>query len=223
MIVLAPTRARAELLEPSVAKQPTRLELGVQIGNYVLAAGSPTQLGYAPALDLRLAFGLARVGALGFVRVAAPLELAGSIATRTRQLSTGGGLGLRSMFVQRPRIRFGLWLAGTVDRLASRVELPTLPGLDEASHVHRRVTHHAGLELGLELGVPLPVRRGPTTALSFGTALTFGFPIAASRSGTSVAPTRYAANELGVLGVAGGATLLVNLGVMVGWDRARAR
>jgi hypothetical protein len=221
MIVLVPTPARAELPEPSVAKQPTRLELGMQIGDYVLAAGSPTQLRYAPAVDLRLAFGLARVGGLGFVRLAAPLELGGSVATRTRQLATGGGLGLRSIFVQRPRIRFGLWLAGTVDRLASRVELPALPGLDEAGHVHQRVTHHAGVELGLELGVPLPLRRGPTTVLTLGTAITFVFPIAASRSGTGVAPTRYAANELGVLGVAGGATLLVNLGVMIGWDRAR--
>lgn len=201
--------------------RPTRLELGIAAGDYVLAIGSPTQLGRAPAFDLRLAYGLARVGALGFVRIAIPVNRAHSIAVEHRQLSTGGGLGLRSVFVQRRFIRFGLWLAGTLDRLDSFTRLGPLPGLDEADHTQKRVTHHAGAELGLELGVPLPLRRGPTTVLTLGSALTFVFPIAASRSGSDVEDTRYSARELGVIGAAGGATVLVNLGVALGWDFLR--
>jgi hypothetical protein len=188
------------------------------LGDYVLAIGSPSQLGYAPALDLRLAYGLARVGALGFMRLATPLNLADSIAIEHRQFFTGGGVGLRSIFVQRRFIRFGVWVAGTVDRLDSFTRLPALPGLPEAEHVQKRVTHHAGAELGLELGVPLPVRRGPTTVLTFGGALSFVFPIAASRSGSDVADARYSARELGVIAAAGGATLLLELGVVLGWD-----
>lgn len=227
VLALVPATARAELPDKHESAQSSdpegpqaiRLELGASLGDFVLAAGSATQLSYAPTLDLRVAVGLARVGALGFVRLAAPIRLPGGIATQQRQFSTGGGIGLRSMFVQRRRIRFGLWLAGTVDRLDSKVRLPELPGLPEREHVHKRVTLHAGAELGLELGVPLPVRRGPTTVLTFGAALAFVLPIAAARSGTDVAETRYAASELGVIGVAGGATVLVNLGVMLGWDR----
>jgi hypothetical protein len=206
--------------EPLEPARPTRLELGVAAGDYVLAIGSPTQLGYAPALDLRLAYGLARIGALGFVRLAVPVNRANSIAIEHRQFSTGGGLGLRSVFVQRRFVRFGLWLAGTLERLDSFTRLPALPGLDELEHVQRRVTHHAGAEFGLELGVPLPIRRGPTTVLTLGGALTFVFPIAASRSGTDVADTRYTARELGVIGAAGGATVLLNIGVVLGWDFA---
>lgn len=198
--------------------RPSRLEIGVAAGAYPLAIGSPTQLARAPAFDLRLAYGLARVGALGFVRVAVPVNRAHSIAIEHRQLSAGGGIGLRSIFVQRRFIRFGLWVAGTLDRLDSYTRLGPLPGLEEREHVQKRVTHHAGSELGLELGVPLPIRRGPSTVLTLGSALTFVFPIAASRSGTDVVDQRYSARELGVIGVAGGATLLVELGFMLGWD-----
>jgi hypothetical protein len=214
LIAIPPSVDRATPRPPP----PTRLELGMALGDYVLAVGSPTQLGYAPVFELRLAYGLARVGALGFMRLAAPLDLGDSIATKHRQFATGGGLGLRSIFVQRRFIRFGVWLAGTVDRLDSFTRLPTLPGLAEAEHVQKRVTHHAGAELGLELGVPLPVRRGPTVVLTAGGALTFVFPIAASRSGTDVADAHYSARELGVIGPAGGATLLLELGVVLGWD-----
>lgn len=231
LIALVPTLARAQAPKPGAEpgsevdlRRPTRVELGLQIGDYLLAVGSPTQLQYAPVVDLRLALGRARVGALGFVRLAAPLDLGASVATRTRQLSTGGGLGLRSIFVQRPKLRGGLWLAATVDRLDSRVELPALPGLSEldgAEHWQRRVTHHAGLELGHELGLPLSVRRGPTPVLTLGAALTFVFPIAAARSGTTVTSTRYEAKQLGLLGVAGGATLLLNLGVTLAWEAKR--
>jgi hypothetical protein len=199
------------------------------LGDYVYAVGSPNQLRYAPAVDLRLAYGLPRLQGLGFVRLAAPLRYPDGIAVRQRQFSTGGGLGLRSMLVQHRWVRFGLWLAGTVDRLDSLTELPALPGLDEPGHQQKRVTHHAGVELGVELGVPLPLRRGPTTVLTVGSALAFVFPIAASRSGNAIAEAHYAAPELGVVAVTGGTTVLVNLGVMLGWDsgprsrRARAR
>jgi hypothetical protein len=216
-IALTPSVVRAAPPEHEVPR-PTRLELGVAAGGYVLAIGSPTQLGRAPALDLRLAYGLARIGGLGFVRLAVPLNLADSIAIEHRQFSTGGGLGLRSVFVQRRFVCFGLWLAGTLDRLDSFTRLPALPGLDEPEHTQKRVTHHAGAELGLELGVPLPVRRGPRTVLTLGGAVTFVFPIAASRSGSDVADQRYSARELGVIGPAGGATLLLELGVVFGWQ-----
>ncbi|MFO7564078.1 MAG: hypothetical protein R6X02_15635 [Enhygromyxa sp.] len=230
LIVIAPGSARAA--EPAEVDDPvadedhkgaqaTRLEFGVALGDYLLAIGSPSQLHYAPALDLRLAYGLTRIEALGFVRLAAPLQIGDSIAIEQRQLSTGGGLGLRSIFVQRRFVRFGLWLAGTLDRLDSSTRLPALPGLDEPGHVQKRVTHHAGTELGLELGVPLPLRRGPTTVLTLGAALSFVFPIGSSRSGSDVADARYQPSELGVIGPAGGATALVNLGVMLGWDFAR--
>lgn len=188
------------------------------MGDYVVAVGSPTQLRYAPVVDLRLAYGLARVGVLGFVRLAAPVNLAPTLATEHRQFASGGGIGLRTMPVLRRWFRLGIWLAGTIDRLDSRTRLGPLPGLEEAEHVQRRLTYHAGLELGQELGIPLPSRRGPTAVLTLGTALAFVFPIAASRTGTDVADTRYSASQLGVLGVGGGATALVNLGVMVGWN-----
>ncbi len=207
-----------ELLE---SRRPTRLEFGVQLGDYVAAVGSPTQLRYAPLVDLRLAYGLARVGALGFVRLAVPVNLAPTIADEQREFSSGGGLGLRAMVVQRRWFRFGIWLAGTLDRLDSTTVLGKLPGLDEPEHVQRRVTHHAGLEFGQEFGIPLPVPRGPTPVLTLGTALGFVFPIAASRSGTDLADTQYNASQLGVIGVGGGVTALVNLGVMFGWDLPR--
>jgi hypothetical protein len=226
---VAPTKVHAS---PPAADEgaaqtlrPTRLELGLFAGDYVYTVGSATQLRYAPAFDLSLAYGLARLGVLGFVRVAAPIELPGSIATQVRQVGSAGGLGLRSMFVQRPRIRFGVSLLGSVERLDSRVRLPALPGLAEPEHVQRRVTHHAGLGVGHELGVVLPTRRGPTTVLTLGTSLTFVFPFAAARRGGDVGGgvDRYAAAELGVISALGGATILIQVGVMLGWDFDRAR
>jgi hypothetical protein len=209
---------------PPRARPPTRLELGVFAGDYVYTVGSATQLRYAPTFDLRLAYGLARVGALGFVRVAAPIELPGSIATSVRQVGSAGGLGLRSMFLQHRWLRFGVSVIASVERLDSRVRLPALPGLPESEHVQRRVTHHAGLGLAHELGFVLPNRRGPTTVLTLGTSLTFVFPFAATRRGSDLdGVERYRAAELGVLSALGGATMLVDLGVMLGWDFVRAR
>ena len=220
MDAAAPETSDAPALHQPASKA-TRLELGLAAGDYLLAIGSPTQLGRAPAFDFRLAYGLARIGGLGFVRLAVPVNRANSIAVEHRQFVSGGGLGLCSMFVQRRWFRFGLWLAGTVDRLDSSTRLGPLPGLPEREHLQKRVTHHAGAELGLEIGVPMPVRRGPSTMLTLGGALAFVFPIGASRSGTDVADARYYARELGVIAVAGGATLLVNLGVVLGWDLPR--
>ena len=220
----APSDSPAPVARERAGPPPTRLELGLFAGDYVYTVGSATQLRYAPAFDLRLAYGLARIGALGFFRVAAPPNVPGSLATEVRQVATGGGLGLRSLFVQRRRVRFGVWLTASVDRLDSVVRLPALPGLDEPEHGMRRVTHHAGLGIGHELGIVLPTTRGPTAVLTLGTSLAFVFPIAASRSGTDVAPTRYRAGELGIVSALGGATILAELGVMLGWDfAARSR
>lgn len=216
--------------EPSGASlERARLEGGVELGTDLWGRGSPNQSQYAPQTRLRFAFGLAKIGLLARFGVAGLVAPAMSIAERNRGALVEQALGLRSMPIQRPWFRFGVWVVASYERVVRRSELD-VPLADDPATSERwrqrwRVDQIAP-ELGFEWAVPLPIaalrERDMCLALTLTHAVAFVFPLALER--TLIDPEgatqveQHRRPELGVVGPAGGVVLDLYLGVTLAFD-----
>jgi hypothetical protein len=220
--ILAAAIMLGEPAQPDADKRRMRLEGGLMFGTNLYARGSFNQSQYAPQTQLRLAFGLAKVGLIARFGVGVPVDPRNTVADRSSGVLLQQALGLRTMPVQRRWFRWGLWVLARYDQLNRRTAIDL-----QTERFEQRVrVHQLAPELGFEWAVPLPIAALREHDLSLAITLTHAigivFPLASKRTlidpdgTTTVTHHRHA--ELGVVGPAGGVIIDLFLGLTLAWD-----